>query len=580
MRFVPPFRARPLRALPVRTALFALLLALLAGPPLLAACIPLPHGRGEPARAALAGGSKGGAAPSGDSALPGAPGGAGSPGEPGGPGGAAQGDAGEAAGSSRLVRGPEAVRGIYLSGYTAGNPARVARLLDYMRQNGLNAAVIDVKDETGALSFPLPGTTAEALGADRHKIADLGALLRLLHQNGIYVIGRIVTFADPFAAGKRPEWAIRQDGRPWTDENHVAWLDPSDPHAWTYNIEIGVAAAKLGFDEIQFDEVRFPQKMPPGYAAATAAGRVRAVTGFLEAAREAIHRAAGVPVSADVIAISSVAPGDSAIGQSYPEMARAVDFASPMDYPSLYGRGALGIANPAARPYDVVWQTVAAAEARTADLPLALQRPWIQDFDLGTPAYGPKEVEAELEALAAAGIRSFLLWNAASLYTPGVDFSVIDRTPIKPPSPVWLPALYGLLATRIPVALPAAVPAAPRGMATSVRLSATAGGYSAELWATARPLPTNDPRITQGRLLLVVGAASQPVALAPQPAPGARPEPVRLATGTVAELAPSGAGVVLRWGGPGRVAWVWAADRATAVAAAESERVVPLLEGR
>ncbi|MCL6522602.1 MAG: putative glycoside hydrolase [Firmicutes bacterium] len=554
----------------VRKTLLPLLLALLVAAPLAAGCSRLAGSRGEPAGREVAGGSP--AAATSPHRATGAGAGAGA-------GSAAGGGGAPSLPAGGRRPAPAVVRGLYLNSSVAADPARLQALLDYLHRNGLNAVVLDVKDASGRLSFPLPGTAAEALGADSRRIADPAALLRRLHGEGLYVIGRVVSFADPWAAARRPEWAIRPDGRPWTDAQGIAWLDPANRQAWAYNIAIGVAAARLGFDEIQFDEVRYPQGMPPA-ARRPEAERVRAVTGFLAAARREIRAAAGVPVSADVVAISAVVGDDSSIGQNYQEVAHAVDVVSPMDYPSLYGPGLFGIADPAARPYDVVRRSVAAAEARTADLPREVQRPWIQDFDLGGRRYGAREVEAELEALAAGGLRSFLLWNAASRYSEGVDFSVIDRTPPDAPSAAWLPALWSLLATRIPVALPGRVPAPPAGMSTSVRVSAAPGGYSVELWATPEPLPANDPRVAQGRLLLVVGAASQPAALAPEPSPGAAQTEVRLAGGGVARLAPSGAGVILRWDGPGRSAWVWAADAATALAAADSERVVPFAASR
>ncbi|MDI3316994.1 MAG: putative glycoside hydrolase [Bacillota bacterium] len=559
MRFDPPFRGGRRRS-PERgrgPALALLLVLLLSALPALEGCQLFSKPAGEamaPQRERPAGSRVGGGSGS-ESAAP--------------------------AVGEHLPAPPREVRGIYLSGYTAGDPGRVAELLRTMRANGLNAVVIDVKDDSGWLSFPLPGTAAQELGTARNKIGDVAGLLRLLHRNGIYVIGRVVAFADPLAAARRPEWAIRAGDRLWTDDQGRAWLSLWSRGAWDYNIQIGVAAARLGFDEIQYDFVRLPaQAIPELHDAGRAGERVARVVGFLKAAREAIGRAAGVPVSADVVGISPLVRGDSLIGQSYPEVAAAVDVVSPMIYPSLYGRGQLGMADPSARPYDVVWQTLAAAEARTADLPRAAIRPWIQDFTLGPTVYGAREVEGELRALAAAGIRSFLLWNAESRYSPGVDFSVLDKTPEKAPAPVWSPALYGLLPSRIPVELPSAVPPPPAGMATSVRVNATAGGYSVELWATPRPLPADDPRIARGRLLLVVGAAAQSAALAPRPAPGAKPETLRLASGMPAELAPSGGGVVLRWAGPRRIAWVWAPDRATALAAADSLRAVPLLSGR
>ncbi|MBX6377614.1 MAG: hypothetical protein IRY95_03615, partial [Clostridia bacterium] len=373
------------------------------------------------------------------------------------------------------------MRGIYLTGWSAGSPERLEAALAYLGAHGLNTLVIDIKDDDGRLSFDLPGTRAAALGASAGKIRDPRALLDALHARGIYVIGRLVTFADPFASQRRPDWAILQDGRLWRDYRGIGWLSPWSREAWEYNIEVGVAAARLGFDEIQFDYVRLPESRLKGYNdTADADDRVAQVTAFLRTARERIRQEAGVPVSADVFGIVSVAEGDGLVGQRYPDIARAVDVISPMDYPSLYAKGELGIPDPYARPHDIVWMTVARASQRTPDLPRSVQRPWIQGY-----AYGPAGVEAQLEALAEAGLRSFLVWNARNVYPDGVDYGVIDRTPLKAPHAVWLDALHDLVPAKLPVLLPSQVPApgspAPPGSARP-RARAKADWYAAELW--------------------------------------------------------------------------------------------------
>jgi hypothetical protein len=479
---------------------------------------------------------------------------------------------------------PAHVRGIYLTGWTAGSPSALQRLIAYVRRNGLNTMVIDVKDNDGRLSFPLPGTAAEAMGADGHKIADVASLLSTLHRDGIYVIGRVVAFADPYLAAKRPDWAIHNpDGTLWRDPHGQPWIDPASQAVWAYNVEIGAAAARLGFDEIQYDYVRLPEERIPGYNVGNApADREAPVDGFLRLATRAIT---DVPVSADVFAIDAVAvnPEDGYIGQDYTQIAHIVPVISPMAYPSLYAPGEFGIANPNARPYDTVWETLASAEARTADLPRTGIRPWIQDYDLGRPAYGPAQVDAELQALAAAGIRSFLMWNAGNVYTEGIDFGLIDRTPEATPSPAWLPAAYALIRSGVPVWLPAEVPDAP---AYSVTATADASGYAVALWATRTPLPANDPGAIAGQPLLEVSGARDLEGLAPLPAtidpdpPAAATGSVTLADGAVAAVGPAGGGIRLTWRAGGLAFQVWGPDLATARAAADSMQRTPLVEGR
>ena len=520
---------------------------------------------GSPAPASGAGGAKGAAPPVGDPMPP-----------------------AEHPAPPLHLKTPEHVRGIYLTGWTAGSSRRLAEELSYVQRNHLNTLVIDVKDDDGRLSFDLPGTRASAIGADTGKIADIKAMLQLLHANGVYVIGRVVTFADPYASRKSPKWAVVQGGRLWHDYRGISWLSPWSREARDYNIEIGVAAAKTGFDEIQYDYIRLPESRLPGYNENTPAqDRIAQVTGFLKEARKTIRRQAGVPVSADVFGITSVTSGDQGVGQSYPEMARVVDYISPMDYPSLYAKGEFGIPNPNARPYDTVWQTVAGAEQRTADLPLEVQRPWIQDYDLGWPPYGPKEVEAELQALAGAGIRSFLVWNAGNRYTEGVDWSLIDKTPSKAPNPAWLGGLHSLIPSRLAVELPAKVGEVAQGQAFSLRVEGRASDYTAELWVTEHPLPTNDAGITGGTLWLVAGGAAGAEAADNLPdrppavkRPGAPKETVRLARGQDATLQASGPGVAVSWTQGGVTYRVWGRERQVALDAANSMTPVRLLEGR
>jgi len=478
---------------------------------------------------------------------------------------------------------PANVRAIYSTGWTAGSPASLQRLMTYVQQNGLNAMVIDIKDNDGRLSFALPGTEAQSMGADGAKIADPVSMLQHLHAAGIYVIGRIVTFADPWLATHRPDWAIHTpDGGLWHDPNGNAWIDPKSQAVWTYNIQIGQAAAKLGFDEIQFDYIRLPEERIAGYNIGNApADREAPVDAFLT---QAVRQITSVPVSGDVFAIDAVAtsPEDQYIGQDYTQIAHILPVISPMAYPSLYAPGEFGIPNPNARPYDTIWQTLASAEARAADLPRASIRPWIQDFNLGAPAYGPAQVNAELQALAAAGIHSFMMWNAGNVYTDGVDFGLVSRTPLLVPDPAWLAAAHSLLPSGVPVWLPAKIPGS---QAYSVTSTADAHSYAAVLWGTPLALPANDPTAQAGQPLLEVSGARTLADLAPLPAmittePAGAGHAVQLANGAMATASPAGAGFVLTWQRGGMAFQVWAPDLALATAAGSSMQQVQLVEGR
>ncbi len=403
---------------------------------------------------------------------------------------------------------PASVRAIYITAWTAGSA--LAPVLAYLRANHLNAVVIDVKDSAGRLSFALPGTGAQALGADDGAIADPGAMLRTLHAAGIYVIGRIVAFADPYLAAKRPSLAL--PSHLWG----LDWVNAQSPAVQAYNIQIGAAAARLGFDEIQFDDLILPG----------AAGGAT-IDGFLQAAARRIQ---GVPVAADVLGSVALTAADQGVGQNFTAIAHAVAVVSP------YASG---------------WSTLAAAEARLADLPVSHIRPWIQDG-------GAAQVDAALRALAAAGIRSFMLWNPAGAYSPDISFRLLAHGALAVPAPQWLPSAHALAASGVPVWLPAIVPVAP---AYSVTATADGAGYAAVLWRTGLPLPANDPSAIAGAPLLEVSGARDPANLAPLPA-----------------VIPPGLGVRLIWQANGMAFQVWAPDQVTAAAAARSMQQAPFLQ--
>lgn len=325
---------------------------------------------------------------------------------------------------------PDHVRGLYLTGYTAGGE-RLNQLLALARSTGLNAMVIDAKDDDGRITFQTGIPLAKEIGANSGKIRDVGALIRTLEDNDIYPIARIVVFVDPVLSRARPDWAVRVGDTLWRDRRGLSWTNPNVEQVWQYNVEIAKEAARAGFREIQFDYVRFPEKEIPGYTAGVPQEqRTEAINGFLRYAREEL-KPFGVLLSADVFGLTTTVTDDMRIGQEYAAVAGLVDYISPMVYPSHYSPGNYGLANPNASPYETVYNSMIKAREKTPDLPLNHHRPWIQDFSLGV-RYGKAEVEAQIRALAAAGIHQFLLWNPNNVYTSGVDYSLIDREPEPP----------------------------------------------------------------------------------------------------------------------------------------------------
>lgn len=334
---------------------------------------------------------------------------------------------------------PDHLRGIYLTGYTAGGP-RFHELVAFAKANGLNAMVIDVKDDDGRISYRSRVPLAQEIGADSSKIKDPESLIRTLKMNGIYPIARIVVFCDPLLSQARRDLAITVNNSLWRDRRGLSWTSPYSRAVWEYNVEIAKEAASLGFQEIQFDYVRFPEKYLPGWTEGVPQERrAEAITGFMRFAREQL-KPFGVNISADVFGLTTTTTDDMRIGQDYTAIALTVDYISPMVYPSHFYPGNFGLDNPNTKPYETVLNAITKAREKTPGLPPTRHRPWIQDFSLYGTRYGKTEVEAQIRGLRDAGIRSFLLWNPANVYTAGVNYRLIATTPSEEPAQPLAPA--------------------------------------------------------------------------------------------------------------------------------------------
>ncbi|MBI4539339.1 MAG: putative glycoside hydrolase [Gemmatimonadetes bacterium] len=321
---------------------------------------------------------------------------------------------------------PAHVRGIYLNAWAAGARARTSALLELAGRTEINTFVIDVKDASGYVSYASSVPLAREAGATSDlRVRDIHGLLQRLAAEGIYPIARIVVFQDPVLAEARPDWAIHihtADGALWRDRKGLAWVNPYRPEVWEYNIGIAREAVALGFPEIQFDYVRFPDAprseldrlVYPGADDRTPEDVIRT---FLLRAREALADLE-VPVTVDVFGLTTAAIDDMGIGQRWERFIDAVDVALPMVYPSHFARGSFQIAEPNAYPYEIVFHALTRAIERSAVVPGAGQiRPWLQDFTLGPPRYGAAEVRAQIEATHDAGIHEWILWNPGSRYT-------------------------------------------------------------------------------------------------------------------------------------------------------------------
>lgn len=264
------------------------------------------------------------------------------------------------------------VRGIYVSGPMAGN-AGMDRLIELVDETELNALVIDIKNDDGYLTCDLNVPFAEQIGAEKHYIKDVPALVQKCKEKGIYLIARIVAFKDPVLARAVPELSLHKtDGSIFYDKSGLAWVDPYRTEVWDYLVSVGAAAVQIGFDEVQFDYVRFSTDsgMKQVDFSASAEGRTKteAITGFTEYASERL-RGMGAAVSADVYGVVIDSRVDQEIvGQDYAELCRSLDAISPMVYPSHYGPYNYNIPIPDAQPYDTVLAAMQASRKVLAGL--------------------------------------------------------------------------------------------------------------------------------------------------------------------------------------------------------------------
>jgi hypothetical protein len=310
------------------------------------------------------------------------------------------------------------VRGIYLTGWTAGSKNHLNSLVAMIGRTNLNAMVIDVKDD-GEVSYDMDVPLVKECHASR-SMFNVDKLMALLKEHNIFPIARITCMRDTVVPKKHPDMAVHApDGSVWHDRSRHTWLNPYNKKVWDYNVDVALNAIKHGFKEIQFDYVRFPSEgkvgscvypgKPPGSL------REDQIAAFMKYARDKI-KAQGAFFSADVFGLTSLVTNDEGIGQKFVKVIQNVDYLCPMVYPSHYAYGEYGLKDPNKEPYKIITLSVGDAKKRMKAVPTCKLRPWIQDFSLRGVHYGPEQVKAEIKALNDLGINEYLLWNAGNRY--------------------------------------------------------------------------------------------------------------------------------------------------------------------
>ena len=320
---------------------------------------------------------------------------------------------------------PHAIKAAYLTYYGVGDRGIRNRVLDLATRTELNAVVIDVKGDRGWILYKTEVEQALAAGAQGPAtLRDFDALMAELKARGIYTIARIVAFKDNILATARPDLAVvdARTGKPWIDNEKLAWVDPFREEVWAYNIAIAQEAVRRGFDEIQFDYVRFPTDGKLSAAKYARPNnretRLPAIAAFLGRARRELG-ASGAFLAADLFGYTAFNENDTDIGQRIEELAPHLDYISPMVYPSGYHKGIPGFANPVLVPGKVVHESVRLILKR-AEGTVAQVRPWLQDFRdyaFDRRIFGVSEVQAQIRGSEEAGGSGWMLWNPRNSYT-------------------------------------------------------------------------------------------------------------------------------------------------------------------
>jgi len=330
------------------------------------------------------------------------------------------------------------VRGIYLNAWAFGT-RKFHQLVALADSTEINAFVIDVKDDTGFLTYRSTVPTAVRIGANTAlRAPDAASRIAILKSKGIRPIARIVVAKDPLLAARKPEWSIRTKAGLWTDRKGTHWVDAFNDSVWVYAAELAAEAVRMGFVEIQYDYVRFPDESKARMATALFPARKGTESSRAGISRNlqllaARTRALKVPFTIDVFGLTTTAEDDMGIGQFWEYLVVVSDVVLPMVYPSHYGRGVYGVARPNSAPYTMVKRALEDGQRRSKALAprkTAEIRPYLQAFTLGPPRYTPQHVRDQIRAAADVGIEGWVLWNPRSVYVRG--YFKADSVAVRP----------------------------------------------------------------------------------------------------------------------------------------------------
>jgi hypothetical protein len=328
------------------------------------------------------------------------------------------------------------VRALYVNRWASQSKKRMAKLIATADETEINALVIDMKDEFG-LNYRSSNPDFAKNAGTATVVSNVKALVDTLKAHKIIPIARMVVFKDSVTARVHPDWTIRKkDNSIWRDKKGIAWVNPYHRELWAYNIGVAEELARMGFSEIQFDYIRFPEPYPSlpqqVFPESNGLSKADALQAYLKEAKARLNKL-GVRSTADIFGLVTTVGGPLEVGQYWEKISPDVDVVLPMVYPSHYAHGELGVQNPNAEPYTMIYKSIARARERDKKLGIAAPehiRPWLQAFTLGKPPYGAAELEAEKKAVYDAGYDSWVLWNPGSIYDvflPALEKTLVSR---------------------------------------------------------------------------------------------------------------------------------------------------------
>jgi hypothetical protein len=332
------------------------------------------------------------------------------------------------------VKRPDSVRALYVNAWAAGSRSRMAELIRIADETEINAFVIDLKESDTYLTYDSTAIAlAHEIEADTRPATKwMPALVDTLEAHRIYPIARIVVFKDRMLAEKKPELAIRNvNGEVWRDNKGGAWVNPYDTRVWDYNIDIAREALDMGFSEVQWDYVRFPDvtdrvRATMSFPGSNGKSRADNIRDFIRYSRVQLNYYK-VPVTADVFGLVTHLEGDVEIGQNWENVITSANVVLPMVYPSHYSAGLYGFLHPQANPYEVVRLALEDAVQRTkfiadsAHVEVGEIMPWLEAMSIRGMHFGAAELREQIEATYDAGLVSWSLWNPGSKYAEYTD---------------------------------------------------------------------------------------------------------------------------------------------------------------